>query len=423
MADHELLLVIAALAPIPLGIAVLVAQHLISGPRDPLRDDPINLAISTAGWVLIAIGLVVPIVGLLGMLSVIGCIIGVFVLIEGYRKRRASQQNALLWLMVIAAERFMPLAPAIEAFARERGGLFGRRAKRLAELLAIGTPLPEALVLCPRMLPPYVMPMVRVGCQSGALAPALRQAATVHNQDAPLWMSLIGKISYLALLPILGFPVLVFVMIWIVPKFQAIFRDFNSSLPDMTQWLIRSAYFVVNYWYFFLPLIVLYGGLIVYAILRYFGLTHSDLPFLGRLTSRLDAANVLDALAVVARQQRPMVEGVAELARAYPKPKVRWRLARAAFDIDAGADWADTLCRRNLIRRTDLAVLQAAQRVGNLPWSMQETADSSRRRFLYRLQAIVQSVFPVAMIGIGAVVLFIVVALFVPLVELIKRMS
>lgn len=423
MGENEIIFVLAALAPLALGIAVLVSQQLISGPRDPLRDDPVNLILTVVGWVLIAIGLLGPLASLLGMFSIPGFFIMVFVLIESWRKRRASQQNALLWLLVISAERSMPLGPAIEAFARERGGSFGRRAKRLAGLLAAGAPLPDALFLCSGMLPAYALPMVRIGCQSGALAPALRQAATVQNQNASVWMSLIGKISYLLPVPILGPPLLVFLMMWIVPKFEAIFHDFGSSLPPMTLCVIQAGFFLVNYWFLFFPLLLLFVGLLFYGVLRYFGVIQADLPLLGRLVRRLDAANVLDGLAVVARQQRPLAEGIATLAGSYPKPDIRRRLALAAFDIEAGRDWAESLWQRSLIRRADLVVLQAAQRVGNLPWAMQEMADSARRRFIYKLQAVVQAVFPAVVICEGVVVMFVVVALFLPLVTLIKGMA
>ena len=68
-------------------------------------------------------------------------------------------------------------------------------------------------------------------------------------------------------------------------------------------------------------------------------------------------------------------------------------------------------------------MLQAAQRAGNLPWAMQEMADSGRRRFLYRLQAIVQAVFPAAVICFGLMVMFIVVSLFLPLVSFNREAS
>jgi type II secretory pathway component PulF len=380
-------------------------------------------ALGTLGRLLMLLLLVVMLIIVFGPVGAIFCGVLVFAGIECFRKYRASQQNALLWLLVISAERSMPLGPAIEAFAAEQGGSFAWRARRLAELLAAGTPLPDALELCPRLLPVYTLPMIRVGSQSGALAPALRQAATVHDQNAPLFMSMIGKISYLLLLPVFGVAILVFVMAWIVPKFTMIFHDFAMDLPSMTSSLILLSYFFVNYWYLFLPLFLFFAWLLAYAPMRYFGWTLWDLPLARRLARRLDSARILDGLALAAGQRRPLGEGIAALAISYPKPDVRRRLALAVFDIEAGCDWSDSLARYGLIRQADHALLQAAQRTGNLPWAMQEMADSARRRFFYKLQAIVQAVFPVVLIGFGLVVMFIVVALFWPLVTLIQKVA
>jgi type II secretory pathway component PulF len=373
--------------------------------------------------ILVILLLAILLIAVFGPVGLVGCGIPFFLVVECVRKRRASQQNALLWLLVASSERSMPLGPAIEAFATEQGGAFAHRARQLGELLAAGAPLPDALELCPKLLPTYALPMIRIGCQSGALAPALRQAATVHDQQAPSSVSLVGKISYLTLLPIFGFLVLMFVMVWIIPKFKAIFSDFGTKLPTMTEWLIEVSYFFVNYWYLFSPLFLLFAWLLVYAMLRYFGWTLWDMPLLGRLARRLDSARILDGLAIVARQQRPLVEGIATLAEAYPKSEIRRRLTLATFDIESGGEWAETLWRHSLIRRPELAVLQAAQRAGNLPWAMQEMADSARRRFFYRLQAMVQAAFPVVMICFGAVVMFIVVALFLPLIVLIQKLA
>ncbi len=143
----------------------------------------------------------------------------------------------------------------------------------------------------------------------------------------------------------------------------------------------------------------------------------------GRLVRRLDSASILDGLALVAGQEKSLREALSAMAVSHPKEAIRWRLARAAMAVDSGRDWADSLFECGLLRRADRAVLQAAQRAGNLPWAMAEMADSNRRRFAYRLQAVVQSVCPLAVIGFGLVVMFIVVGLFYPLVELIKKLA
>ena len=142
---------------------------------------------------------------------------------------------------------------------------------------------------------------------------------------------------------------------------------------------------------------------------------------LGPLGRRLDSAAIFEALALVAQRQRPLPEGLEILARWYPKPSIRLRLVRALENLKAGADWCASLAGQGLMTRADRAVLQAAQRVGNLPWALREMADSSRRRMAYRLQVLVQILFPVV-IGLYALTVgIIVVAYFLPLVTLIQH--
>jgi type II secretory pathway component PulF len=76
-----------------------------------------------------------------------------------------------------------------------------------------------------------------------------------------------------------------------------------------------------------------------------------------------------------------------------------------------------------MIRRPELTLLQAAQRVGNLSWAMTQAADGVRRRIVYRVQALVQTLFPLIVLLMGAVVLFVMVSLFMPLVELIYNLA
>ena len=387
-----------------------------------MRDDGPSSAFRFAAWFFVALLLLAAFFVMMPGIGIAAWCVAIFVAIEVWRKSWASQQYALLWMLTVSAERAMPLSPALEAFARERGGRFGRRARRLAELLEAGVPLPNALERVRGLLPSRALSMIRVGYEAGALAPALRQATVIYSLHEPIWMGLIGKIAYLLVVPTFGTGILVFIMLKIVPAYQKIFEDFHARLPPLTIALIGVSNFYAQYWYLF-PLPLLGLLLLGYALMRYWGWTDWDLPGAARLVRQLDSAQVLDSLALVAGQQRPLGDGIAALALSYPKSDVRYRLRLTEADVRGGRDWCESLLDHGLIRSVDRAVLQAAQRVGNLSWALAELADSTRRRLVYRVQTIVQVAFPPLIILIGAMVMFVVVALFIPLIALIWNLS
>ena len=149
--------------------------------------------------------------------------------------------------------------------------------------------------------------------------------------------------------------------------------------------------------------------------MRYFGWIDWDLPGMGRFTRRLDSAEILDSSGAGRRPAAPTAgrhRRAGPLVSQEPHPPAA---GSGADDIALGGDWCESLRRHGLIRQPELAVLQAAQRVGNLPWALTEMADSVRRRLAYRVQAAAQLLFPPMVILMGLVVMFIVVALFVPL--------
>jgi hypothetical protein len=209
VAETITVLVAAALGLILGSIVILTLRSLRSGSFYPLLRDTLKY-LGILGRVAIGVLLLVVLAGLMGPFGIIWWGIVVFICVEGARKYRMTQQYGLLWLLTISAERSMPLTPAIEAFARERRGSFSRRAKRLAQLLDAGVPLPDALDRCRGLLPRYAAPMVRVGYETGTLAPALRQAATFYAGHEPVWAALVGKITYLLMLPVFGALILIY---------------------------------------------------------------------------------------------------------------------------------------------------------------------------------------------------------------------
>jgi type II secretory pathway component PulF len=98
-------------------------------------------------------------------------------------------------------------------------------------------------------------------------------------------------------------------------------------------------------------------------------------------------------------------------------------MRRISGELAGGAHWIDALRRAKLISAADAAVLAAAQRAGNLPWALEEMADSVIRRQSYRLQVAMNLIFPPALLAVGATIGLFAIGLFMPLVTLVQALT
>ncbi len=413
---------IISIGLIVIGIAFLVIVRVLVRPRR-LIGESFDSIITVICWIFIVLGLIGLAFSPILLTSWIVLMATFFVVTEILRRYYKSKQNALLWSLAISAEKGIPLVPTLEAFARGSSGRMAEKTRRLAHLLKSGVSLPDAVDQVPSILPQRVLPMIRVGYESGALAKSLRQVVSSRDLFTVIGNSLFAKLVYIGMVIIFGMGVLTFMLIKIVPSYEKIFRDFRTELPGMTTALIGASNFITQFGFIFVLLFLLFIGLIIYLMVCYMGWADFSPPGITRIMRRRHAAIILDSLALAAESNQPLGNSVLTLAGTYPQSSIRRKLSYVGVEIHMGRDWSESLCSHGLIKRADQAVLKAAQRVGNLPWAMREMADSNRRRLAYRLNALVQVAYPPVILCIGLMVMFIVVALFYPLVTLIMRLT
>jgi type II secretory pathway component PulF len=404
-----------------LGVVTLMLVRLATGPA-PGDHKPVYLiVIRVFAWILTGVSVLVGAVLFLPGLGIIWFATLAVVISMYYSTQVATQRYAMLALVGAAAERSIPLETAFAAFGRERGGWMRRRTSEIVFLLTHGAPLPTALKEVPGALPPEAMPLVCVGYESGELGPAAAQAIATRNLFEPVWQALIPKIGYVCFLPAFAVGVLAFISLVIMPQFQKIFVDFGIRLPDITVGLIDACAWSAHFWPLWGVVWLCLTLLFAYGLLRYAGSIRWDLPGMGWLMRRRHIATVLDALALAARRQRPLGDVLSTLATSYPQSSIERRLLDAYDDLQAGGDDLQCLFHRGLLGKTDLALLQAARRNGNLAWAAREMADSNRRRFIYRVNALTQVLFPAVIVFYGLLMTMIAVAMFLPMASLIRR--
>ena len=89
-----------------------------------------------------------------------------------------------------------------------------------------------------------------------------------------------------------------FIMYFIVPKFEAIFFDFNLALPQITIFVINASHFAVKYGFLAIFLVLCELGLLVFLPLSFLSWSNYTVPLFDRLLGRRHAALGFRALAL-----------------------------------------------------------------------------------------------------------------------------
>ncbi len=363
----------------------------------------------------------------IGAIIVFGGIVLLFSSAMGFgsflARRRAIRQDSLLSVLAIATERGIPLAPAVAAFADQFRGQLRWRIMNLAADLNQGTALAAALERQPKLASRNAVLLAWVGHESGTLPKALRMATGTRSAQLPIWTAITARLSYVIAILLVAQMISGFILYYIIPKFEAIFKDFNIPLPRVTILTIEASHFAIKFGYLtaWLPLFEL--GLLIFLPLSFLGWGNYHIPVFDRLLSRRHTALVLRSLSLVVEGGKPLARGLSVVASHYPTQWMRRRLHEAHAEVEHGAQWTDALWRWRVIRASDAEVLHSAAAVGNLAWALSELADTIERRLATRAHAIVQTLFPLAVAALGALVFTLAVAYFMPLVQLITELS
>ena len=417
------LLILAPLGLIVAGLGLLWAQARATSYGRAGSPGRLAGAVSTIGWLLFLLGVFAAVGLMTHVFFVVAWIVTAVVMGSLVYRYRSGERRSLLWTLMLAAEREIPLETAARAFAKERHDHIGRRALDLAEYLEAGLPLALALRRSRLPFPQAVLLAAELGQQTGNLGGALRQALGRTDEPELMLRSAAERAFYLVFLILFGLALWTFMMIKIVPAFEKIFQGFDMELPLITVWVIGVANLFATYW----PLVLLMALALMVAVERslsyYTGSSPRYLPAVGSGWERADRSVIMRWLAHAVRQSRPLPDMMRLISGYLTRPGLRRKLEWAAKRIDQGADWTECLGKAGLIRRPEVAVFRSAQRTGNLAWALEEMAQSSARRSAYRLHAMINLAFPAALIAFGGSVLFLMFGILAPLFHMIQVLA
>ena len=102
----------------------------------------------------------------------------------------------------------------------------------------------EAFGKHPKCFDRLYVNMVKAGEAGGALEVILKRLADFKEKAQSLKRKITGAMVYPVVVILTAVGILTFIMLYIIPKFEKIFKDFNMKLPDLTQMLMATSQLV-----------------------------------------------------------------------------------------------------------------------------------------------------------------------------------
>jgi type II secretory pathway component PulF len=142
----------------------------------------------------------------------------------------------------------VPLSRALTILYKETSQpAAGAKWKELHDLVIDGVPLAVAMSRSPEVFPRVYVAMVEAGEAGGFLDVVLGQIADFQAREKELRAKVISALMYPAVLLLLALGVLVFLLVFFIPRFQTLFEGFDAALPALTQAIVGVSHFVRNY--------------------------------------------------------------------------------------------------------------------------------------------------------------------------------
>ena len=326
----------------------------------------------------------------------------------------------------------VPLLKALDILAEQAAQ------RELAEVLADvrdrvaeGMSLEEAMGRHPRVFGELAVSMVRAGAEGAFLENALKRTADFLELQEELKWRVVGAMAYPTILAIAGTCITVVLIVFFVPKFAELFarlEEQGGGLPWATVALLALSGFLGRYG---LLLLAALGGL-VYGLRRAIT-THRGRLLADRWRLKIPVAGPIFLNAAVSRFCRvlgtllsngvPLLRALEISSESAGNKVLGQAILASAENISSGDTLSRPLAQCGLIPRPVMAMISVAEESNNLDSVLLNIADTLDRRIARQLDIMVRLVEPVLLLIMGTVILFVLVALLLPVFDMSTTIS
>ena len=313
---------------------------------------------------------------------------------------------------------------------QQKPGLLKAIIGGVAEDVEGGASLSDSMAKYPKAFDKLYVNMVNAGEAGGVLDLILARLADFMEKAQKLKKKVIGAMIYPAVVISIAVGIVSMIMIFVIPKFEQIFKDFKVELPPVTQYLlIVSRWFANEYgWAYVIASPFVFFGILKLARMSEGGRFVVDviklkIPILGSIVSKSVIARFTRTLGTLISAGVPILDAI-NITKETSGNEVYMRALTKVHDaIREGESMADPLRATKVCDAIVVNMVDVGEETGDLDKMLLKVADNYDNDVDVLVGSLISILEPVMVVVLGLIVGFIVIALFMPMITLIGAVS
>ncbi len=313
---------------------------------------------------------------------------------------------------------------------QQKPGLLKAIIGGVADEVEGGGTLSDAMANYPKAFDKLYVNMINAGEAGGVLDIILSRLADFMEKAAKLKKKVIGAMIYPIVVISIAIGIVSMIMVFVIPKFETIFKDFKTELPGVTKLLlVISRWFAQDYgWAYVLfspiALILLIKLIRISEGGKYFvDMVKLKIPILGAILGKTAIARFTRTLGTLISAGVPILDAINITKETCGNEVYSRALAKVHDAIREGESMADPLRATKVCDAIVVNMVDVGEETGDLDKMLIKVADNYDNDVDVLVGSLISILEPVMVVVLGVIVGFIVVALFAPMISLIQSVS
>ena len=350
-----------------------------------------------------------------------------------FQRKKIKSKTLMIFTRQLATliDSGLPLLRSLNVLAKqERDAVLKNTIDKLADAVQGGNTFSDALSLHPTIFNDLYVNMVKAGELGGVLELVLGRLAEFQEKAAKIKNKVIAAMVYPMIVMTMALAIMVFLLVFIVPKFEAIFHDMlgDKPLPGITLFVINVSKLVQNHWLVLLGLIIAMFAGYNFANRTTAGRSASDgfklrLPLFGDLIRKTAISRFSRTLGTLVTSGVPILQAL-NITRDTAGNMIIARAIDQVHDrVKEGESIVQPLEASGVFPPMVISMVDVGEETGQLPEMLLKIAEVFDDEVDNSVAALTSMLEPIMIVLLAIVVGTIVIALFMPLISIISTLQ